>query len=205
VQTHLREEKVTTYRDVLETRYRQECVVEHAPVTTFEDRVETVWVPQQVTRRVARTVQVPQAKARTVPYQVMQRIPETTTRIVPYQTVHHVTESVPMAFLAPSMPVMTQVWSAPAPLASAPIAPAPQTALAAPHRAPPLAPAAKNSGGWQTIPPRSASSNRYGDYESDQERPVPVPTDEPAIRKSSWRGNVPAAASALKFGDRSYR
>src|SRR5690242_5267443 len=78
VQTHLREEKVTTYRDVVETRYRQECVVEHTPVTTMEDRVETVWVPQQVTKKVARTVMVPQTKTRSVPYQVMQRIPETT-------------------------------------------------------------------------------------------------------------------------------
>lgn len=208
VQTHLREEKVTTYRDVLETRYRQECIVEHTPVTTYEDRVETVWVPQQVTKKVARTVMVPQTKARAVPYQVMQRIPQTTTRIVPYQTVHHVTETVPLAYAVPTAPIITQTWIAP-PLASMPVTPvyappATQTAIG-PRRAPPLTPAA-NQSGWQTIPPRSASADRYGGFDPEYERPVPTPIDnEPAVRKSSWRGNVPGAASAWNYQDRSYR
>lgn len=210
VQTQLREEKVTTYRDVTETRYRQECVVEHTPVTTMEDRVETVWVPQQVTRKVARTVIVPKATARNVPYQVVHRVPETTTRLVPYQTVHHITESVPMTFIAPSSPVISHAWAAPSTIASVPVspmyaAPVPSTTATMPHRAPPLTPSAKSSGGWQTIPPRSASADRFGGYESDYERPVPTPTDEPAIRKSTWKGNVPAAASAQKYAERAFR
>ena len=47
---------------------------------------------------------------------------------------------------------------------------------------------------------------RYGGYDPDYERPVPTPRDdEPAIRKSSWRGNVPGAASAWNYQGRSYR
>lgn len=210
VQTQLRQEQVTTYRDVLETRYRQECVVEPTPVTTYEDQVETVWVPQQVTKRVARTVMVPQVKSRTVPYQVMQRIPQTTTRVVPYQTVHHVTEAVPVGVVA--APIVTQAWVHPVPVVAAPpgtISSLPvQSAFATPHRAPPLAPAASSADGWQTIPPRSASSNngRYGGYEPDSDRAVPTPIDnEPAVRRSSWGGHVPGAASAMNFNGRAYR
>ena len=193
VQTHLREEKVTTYRDVLETRYRDECVVEHTPVTTIEDRVETVWVPQQVTRKVARTTIVPQVKSRTVPYQVLQRVPQTTSRLVPYQTVHHVTETVPMTFVPTHAPIISQTV----------ITPVPQTA-AAPRRAPPLSPAESRSG-WQPIPPRSGalrSADRFGGYESNYERPVPTPIDnEPGVRKTSWRGHVPGAATASYYND----
>ncbi len=204
VQTQLREEKVTTYRDVVETRYREECVVEHKPVTTYEDRIETVWVPQQVTKKVAKTVLVPETKARSVPYQVVQRIPQTTTRMVPYQTVHHVTEAVPMTAFVPGAPVISHAWIAPTPVPTTvamPLNPTlPQASAVVPHRAPPLAPTTtKNPGGWQTIPPRSASNDRYGGYDSDYE------SSEPAFRKSSWRGGVPAAAAAWNYNDRTYR
>lgn len=207
VQTHLREEKCTTYRDVVETRYRQECVVEHTPVTTCEDRVETVWVPQQVTRKVSKTVMVPQTKTRVVPYQVVSRVPQTTSRLVPYQTVHHVTETVPMVYGAPT--VIGHAWSTPGPtpVAALPASPTPRTATpVVPHRAPSLSPSTNNNpGGWQTIRPRAASAeNNYG-YESDSDRLVPMPADdEPAVRKSTWRGNVPAAAAAWNL-DRTYR
>lgn len=210
VQTHLREEKVTTYKDVMETRFREECVVEHTPVTTYEDRVETVWVPQQVTKKVARTVMVPQTRSRTVPYHVMQRIPQTTTRMVPYQTVHHVTETVPMAYGAPSAPIITQSWLAP-PMAAIPvgpayIAPVPQTAVS-PRRAPPLTPSTNSHHDWQIIPPHTSSvDQRYGGFDPAYERPVPTPLDnEPAVRRTSWRGNVPGAASAMTYRDRGYR
>lgn len=199
VQTHLREEKVTTYRDVMETRYRQECVVEHTPMTTYEDQVETVWVPQQVTKKVARTVMVPQMKARAVPYQVMHRVPQTTTRMVPYQTVHHVTETVPMTYAPMSTPIITQTVIG-APIATMPIGPAyvtpsPQTAIG-PRRAPPLVPSDSRSG-WQTIQPRrSASNDRYGGYDPAYES---HDDHEPAVRRSSWRGHVPGAASAMNF------
>jgi hypothetical protein len=207
VETQLREEQVTTYRDVLETRYREECVVEHTPVTTYEDRVETVWVPQQVTKKVARTVMVPQARSRTVPYQVMQRIPQTTTRLVPYQTVHHVTEAVPMFATVPAAPVITQSHIAPAPIVTQSPAYVPtiqRSATNAPHKAPPLAPReSKASGEWQVIPPRTSSLDRFGGYEANYENPVPTPIDnEPAVRKASWRGHVPGAASAWNYQDR---
>lgn len=211
VQNHVREEKVTTYRDVVETRYREERIVEHTPVTTYEDRVETVWVPQQVTKKVARTVMVPQAKSRTVPYQVMQRIPETTTRLVPYQTVHHVTETVPVTTVL-AAPVMTHAWVTPIPYAPVPVISTtihqlPHAAAVTPQKAPPLAPPTKTSskGGWQTIPARSASasSDRYGGYESDYDRRVPTPTDdEPAFRRSHWNGHVPGAVAARNFNER---
>lgn len=207
VQTQLREEKVTTYRDVVETRYREECVVEHTPVTTYEDRVETVWVPQQVTRKVARTTIVPQARARSVPYQVVQRIPQTTTRMVPYQTVYHVTEAVPMFATVPMSPVITHSHIAPIPLATQAPTYVPtieRSATNAPHKAPPLAPrASKPDGEWQVIPPRTSSIDRFGGYESSYEPAVPTPLDnEPAVRKASWRGHVPGAASAWNFQDR---
>lgn len=217
VQTHLREEKAISYRNVMETRYRQECVMEQTPVTAYEDRVETVWVPQQVTRKVAKTVMVPQARARVVPYQVMTQVPQVTSRMVPYQTVQHVTEAVPVTMMAP--PVIQQgcntcgssFSSAAVPYYSAAALPpaysmgVPQTAVAIPHRAPPLAPTAVYPGGWQTIPSRSAASDRFGGYEPGAEAPVPTPIDtEPAVRKSTWRGNVPGAASAWNFNERSY-
>jgi len=208
VQTELREEKVTTYRDVMETRYREECIVEHTPVTTYEDRVETVWVPQQVTKKVARTVMVPQTKSRSVPYQVLQRIPQTTTRMVPYQSVHHVTETVPMFATVPTAPMITDNCLIPHATATHThphAAPYNPTSAAAPHRAPPLAPR-ESKGEWQVIPPRTSSLDRFGGYESDYERAVPTPHDnEPAIRKASWRGNVPGAASAWNFQTHSYR
>lgn len=213
VQNHVREEKVTTYRNVMETRYREECFVEHTPVTTYEDRIETVWVPQQVTKKVARTVMVPQTKSRTVPYQVMQHIPETTTRLVNYQTVHHVTETVPVA-TAIAPPVVTHAWVTPLPTSSPPaisttIHHLPHAA-GTPQKAPPLAPPTKTSsrGGWQTIPARSASasSDRYGGYESDYDGRVPTPTDdEPAFRRSTWNGHVPGAVAARNFSEQMNR
>ena len=210
VQTQYREEKVTTYRPVTETRYRNECIVEHKPVTTYEDRVETVMVPQQVTRRVAKTVMVPQTRVQSTPYQVVHQVPQTTSRMVPYQTVHHVTETVPMTYIG-GAPIITQQVIIPAPTATAFIptmpaitVPTPVSASAGvPRRAPPLTPTAD---GWQTIPPRSAARDTGSAFGAANDVYVPLPSDnEPTIRRSSWRGNVPGAAAAWNYNEPIYR
>ena len=210
VQTQYREEKVTTYRPVTETRYRNECIVEHKPVTTYEDRVETVMVPQQVTRRVAKTVMVPQTRVQSTPYQVVHSVPQTTSRMVPYQTVHHVTETVPMTYIG-GAPIITQQVIIPAPTATAFIptmpaitVPTPVSASAGvPRRAPPLTPTAD---GWQTIPPRSAARDTGSAFGAANDVYVPLPSDnEPTIRRSSLRENVPGAAAAWNYNEPIYR
>lgn len=208
LQTQYREERITTYRNVAETRYRNECIVEQKPVTTYEDRVETVLVPQQVTRRVAKTVMVPQTRMQSVPYQVMHQVPQTTSRLVPYQTVHHVTETVPMTFVG-GVPLMNSTVAIPAPTTTASIptmppinVPTPQAA-GTPRRAPPLTPTVQ---GWETIPARSAGRDRPVSYESNAEAYVPTPIgDEPAVRRSSWRGHVPGAAAAWNYNESTLR
>ncbi len=107
VQTQLRAQQVTTYRDVTETHVRNETVVQNVPVTTFkqvtvdEGAYQMVWVPKPVTKQVAQTVIQQQAQTRAVPYQVTRRVPQLTTQLVPVQTVHHVTETIPMTTWAP--------------------------------------------------------------------------------------------------------
>ena len=115
VQTQLRAQQVTTYRDVTETHIRNESVVENVPSTTYrnvtidEGNYQMVWVPKPVTKQVAQTVVQQQVKTRAVPYQVTRRVPQISTQFVPVQTVQHITEAVPfsMAMSAPiTMPTM---------------------------------------------------------------------------------------------------
>ena len=81
VQTQLRAQQVTTFRDVTETHVRNETVVQNVPVTTFkqvtvdEGAYQMVWVPKPVTKQVAQTVIQQQAQTRAVPYQVTRRVP----------------------------------------------------------------------------------------------------------------------------------
>jgi hypothetical protein len=116
VQTQLRAQQVTTYRDVTETHVRNETVVQNVPVTTYkqvtvdEGGYQMVWVPKPVTKQVAQTVIQQQAQTRAVPYQVTRRVPQISTQLVPVQTVHHVTETVPMTTWAPP-PVTFQAAS----------------------------------------------------------------------------------------------
>jgi hypothetical protein len=114
-----------------------------------------------------------------------------------------------MALVPTPAPIVSQTIIMPAPIAAVPAAPlvaapVPQTA-AAPRRAPALTPAHEHSG-WQTIPPRSGGAyapDRFGGYEPETEKPVPKPIDnEPGVRKTSWRGNIPAAVSARNFESR---
>lgn len=116
VQTHLQAQQVTTFRDVTETHYRNETVMQNVPVTSYkqvtvdEGGYQMVWVPKPVTKQVAQTVIQQQAASRTVPYQVTRRVPQVSTQLVPVQTVQHVTETVPMTTWAPP-PVTFQAAS----------------------------------------------------------------------------------------------
>lgn len=116
VQTQLRAQQVTTYRDVTETHVRNETVIQNVPVTSYkqvtvdEGGYQMVWVPKPVTKQVAETVIQQQAQTRAVPYQVTRRIPQISTQLVPVQTVHHVTETVPMTTFAPA-PITFQAAS----------------------------------------------------------------------------------------------
>ena len=115
VQTQLRAQQVTTYRDVTETHIRNESVVENVPSTTYrnvtidEGNYQMVWVPKPVTKQVAQTVVQQQVKTRAVPYQVTRRVPQISTQFVPVQTVQHITEAVPFSMAMPApitMPTM---------------------------------------------------------------------------------------------------
>lgn len=112
VQTQMHARQVTTFRDVTETQFRNETVVQNVPVTTYkqvtvdEGGYQMVWVPKPVTKQVAQTVIQQQAQSRVVPYQVTRRVPQVSTQLVPVQTVHHVTETVPM--MSAAAPVMFQ-------------------------------------------------------------------------------------------------
>jgi hypothetical protein len=115
VQTQLRPQQVTTYRDVTETHVRNETVVQNVPVTSYrtvtvdEDGYQMVWVPKPVTKQVAQTVIQQQTQTRAVPYQVTRRVPQVMTQLVPVQTVQHVSETIPL-------PPQTVVFSAPTPM-----------------------------------------------------------------------------------------
>jgi hypothetical protein len=123
VQTHLRAQQVTTFRDVTETHIRNECVVENVPSTTFqnvtvdEGNYQMVWVPKPVTKQVAQTVMQQQVKTRAVPYQVTRRVPQISTQFVPVQTVQHIVEtipySVPMTSMAMPTPISIPMTAAP--------------------------------------------------------------------------------------------
>lgn len=111
VQTELRQQQVTTYRDVTETHVRNETIVQNVPITTCknvtvdEGGYQMVWVPRPVTKQVAQTVIQQQTAVRAVPYQVTRRVPQISTQLVPVQTVHHVTENVPMMAMAMPAPI----------------------------------------------------------------------------------------------------
>ena len=114
VQTQLRAQQVTTYRDVTETHVRNETIVENVPSTTYrnvtvdEGNYQMMWVPKPVTKQVTQTVVQQQVKTRAVPYQVTRRVPQISTQLVPVQTVQHVTETVPFSapMTAMAMPMI---------------------------------------------------------------------------------------------------
>lgn len=116
VQTQLRPQQVTTFRDVTETRVRNETVVENVPSTTYrnvtvdEGGYQMVWVPKPVTKQVAQTVVQQQAKTIAVPYQITHRVPQVSTQMVPVQTVQHITEHVQVPV---AMPMVARTISAP--------------------------------------------------------------------------------------------
>lgn len=93
VETHFRKQNYLTYRDVQCTQYRQATCIETVPTTCLENVTEVVMVPKLVTKQVPRTVYQQRVNHVTVPYQVMQRIPQVATKMVPYQTVRYVPET----------------------------------------------------------------------------------------------------------------
>ncbi|MBS0201914.1 MAG: hypothetical protein JSS49_03380 [Planctomycetes bacterium] len=181
VQTQLRAQQVTTFRDVTETHVRNETVVQNVPVTTYkqvtvdEGGYQMVWVPKPVTKQVAQTVIQQQAQTRAVPYQVTRRIPQVSTQLVPVQTVQHVTETVPMVTTWAPPPVTFRATSGcntcDAPLGTAfatPVYPLPQYGAA---MAPPMQ-FAPSTASIQTLPPISVPLPQTA------LAPTPTPTTE---------------------------
>jgi hypothetical protein len=80
-------QQFVTYQDVPRTEIRRQAFVEQVPVTTYEQVTETVYVPQQVTRTIPRTVMTEQTRYRDVAFQTTQRIAQTQTRFVPQPTI----------------------------------------------------------------------------------------------------------------------
>lgn len=194
---------VVSYRDVTETRIRQEQCVENVPVTTYrnvtvdEGSYQTVWVPKPVTKQVAQTSMTQQVKTRSVPYQVTVRVPTVSTALVTQPGVNCSGSSV--LGHQPSMPgwsgTTTMVPAAPfagtpfvstesLPMMPAMTVPAPRSASLSTDFATP-------EGNWQTIAPRSTEQP----YEPGLTRPVPRPDDAASVpRKTSMTINAPSAA-----------
>jgi hypothetical protein len=229
VQTQLRAQQVTTYRDVTETHIRNESVVENVPSTTYrnvtvdEGNYQMVWVPKPVTKQVAQTVVQQQMKTRAVPYQVTRRVPQISTQLVPVQTVQHITETVPF-----SMPIAAascnscghsstamglsypshQLGYAPsfvqaAPMtASIPTMPAITVPLPQAALAPTPITAESSAEQWQTIPARGSSESRSRSYESPSSRAVPTPMDEASQTPRRTSMFVPAPSAATVWNSR---
>lgn len=229
VQTQLRAQQVTTYRDVTETHLHNETVVENVPSTTYrnvtvdEGNFQMVWVPKQVTKQVAQTVVQQQVKTRIVPYQVTRRVPQVSTQLVPVQIVQHITETVPysipmaaascnscghsstaMGLPYPSSqfgyaPTFTHV----APMAaSIPTMPAITVPLPQTALAPTPISAEPTVEQWQTIPARGSSESRTRSYESPSSRAVPVPMDEANQTQRGSSMFVPAPSAAIVWNSR---
>ncbi|MBX3443771.1 MAG: hypothetical protein KF774_15285 [Planctomyces sp.] len=101
VETCLVPQTCTTWRDVPQTCFRQEPVVQNVPVTCFrqvtvdEGCWQQVWVPRMVTKSVPQTTIQQQVSYRTVPVTTMQRVPFTETRMVPQTRTRYVPQALP--------------------------------------------------------------------------------------------------------------
>ena len=212
VSTHLQARQVTTYCDVNETQMRSQQVVENVPVTTCknvtvdEGGYQMVWVSKPVTKQVAQTVMQQRVKTVAVPVQVTRRVPQVSTQMFPVQTVQYVNETVPLQMTAMATGCSTcgggfaaapmfgsQISAAPiqyqpAPYMSAAIPTMP--AITVPTYQTGLAPTPMQSTG---APTRSAEVYE----ETVPARNVPMPRDEAANapKKTSMFRGVPSAAS----------
>ncbi len=189
VQTQYRQQQVVTYRDVPRTEVRREAYVENVPVTAYEQVTETVYVPQQVTRMVPRTVLQQQTRYRDVAYHVTERVAQTETRLVPQQTVSLVPEARHVAgcntcgaasasFVPASVtPIPTPaIAPTPAPAAAIPSMP---TIQVSPHETHQHVPTYDDVE-WQTIRPRT--------------KPTPA-HPSPPVRGASHFRPAPSAAT----------
>ena len=190
VQTQLRAQQVTTFRDVVETHMRNETVVQNVPVTTYkqvtvdEGGYQMVWVPKPMTKQVAQTVIQQQAQSRAVPYQVTRRIPQVSTQLIPVQTVQHITETVPMTAWAPPQVTFQAAASScntcdsPLSTAFAPqYFPPPMTTAIAPQ--PQYSPAAPAIATLPAISVPLPQSARAPESQSDQWQVIPFRSNAP--------------------------
>ena len=172
VETQYRQQQIVTYKDVAETAYRQEAVQQVVPKTTYENvtvdegSYQTVWVPKQVTRQVARTTYETQTSYRSVPYTTTRRIPQVSTQLVPQQSVRYVAQQAQTALIDPCPPgtfpatvgaLPTHIAPPITAAAPTPIITAPQTISAGPIPDPKFLdiPSAENAP-WTTVPQRGA-------------------------------------------------
>ena len=220
VSTQLRPQQVTTFRDVNETQVCHRQVVENVPVTTCknvtveEGGYQMVWVSKPVTKQVAQTVIQQRVKTVAVPVQVTRRIPQISTQMVPVQTVQYVNETVPVQAMAMAIAPMTtgcntcggggmaaampiygpQISAAPipyqpAPYASAAVPTMPAITVPSYQSAEPPVP------GIQFGAPTRTATDSY--EETVPARGVPMPREDAnaAPRKTSMFRGVPSAAS----------
>ena len=160
--TRYRKERMTTYRDVVETTYRQEAYYETIPTTVHERVVvdegsyQQVWVPKVVTKTVPKTVYQQRLNYRSVPQQVMRKVPQVSERLVPERTVQFVPQTVTTTGCGPCGTATT--WgSLPAPTA---------------YSYPPIS-------STPTIIPPTVTPTPAMNIPQTGERPVPTPTPDP--------------------------
>jgi hypothetical protein len=224
VTTQVRQQQVTTYRDVVETKIQRQQVVENVPVTTCknvtvdEGGYQMVWVPRPVNKQVAETTIRQQVKTVDVPVQVVSRVPQQMTQLVPVHSIQYVTQHVPVQSMALAQPscntcnsgqaygfplLAPQLGYMPPPVYQQPpfaTAIAPQfTTLnaAAPQTASVQTPVYQPSTAALKPIPSAPTPAATDDYETVPAREVPLPKYEtPApVRKTSMFNGVPSAAA----------
>lgn len=118
VETRYRCETCLTHRDVVKTSWRQEACCETVPVTRLrnvtvdEGCYKLVWVPRPVTRQVPQTTYEQRLRYRTVPFQTIQRVPHLSTKLVPEQRVRYVPGETQTFCTTPGCPTYGPSWPA---------------------------------------------------------------------------------------------
>jgi len=140
---------VVTYRDIPQIQYQRQAYIEQVPVMAYQPVIETVLVPQQVTRMVPTTAYQAQTRYRDVAVQTTQRVYQTQTQYVPQQSLTYV-PTIGAAY-APIVPAAT---------AAAPVA--------IPSVATPRTASAESD--WSTIPSRKS---RTASSANSRFRPAP--------------------------------
>lgn len=180
----------TTYRDVVRTEYRTQAELQQTPVTRYrtvavdEGAFQQVWVSRVVQKQVPETVMEQRTVYKSMPYQVTQRIPETTyvtqTQMVPRIVQTPVSTCDPCRTGAMSSPVLG--WNTYSPtMISSPIG--------APVPAYPTMVGAMPSTGYVSTLGREAEPLRSAiNQPLDMAGPVPDPKflDTPRAASNDW-------------------